>query len=118
MKFARLSICALVCLGSSGCVAGPGGSYNTANRTITGIAIGTLLGAGAGKAAGDPITGALVGAVAGGGLGAVMNPNMIHRHDTRGYCYTVDAQGQPIMVPVDSVECKAAAAQAPAPQPQ
>jgi hypothetical protein len=118
MKFTRVTISALVCLASAGCVAGPGGSYNAANRTITGIAIGTLLGAGAGQAAGNPMTGALIGAIAGGGMGAMMNPNMIHQRDTRGYCYTVDAQGQPIMVPIDSVECKAAAAQAPAAQPQ
>ena len=50
--------------------------------------------------------------LAGGGIGAAMNPKAFDKRDTRGYCYTVDAQGQPILVPLDSVECKEAAARA------
>ena len=111
MKVALVTISALVSLGTSGCVAGPGGVHNAANRTLGGIAIGTLLGGAVGQAAGDPITGALVGAVAGGGIGAIMNPNSLDR-DTRGYCYSVDPQGNQIMLPSDSVECKAAQARA------
>ena len=110
MNFKVVAISALVCVGSSACVAGPGGAYNAANRTVAGIGIGALLGGIAGAAAGDPAAGVVVGSLAGGGIGAAMNPKVFDKQDTRGYCYTVDAQGQPIMVPLDSVECKEAAA--------
>jgi uncharacterized protein YcfJ len=81
----------------TGCVAGPGGSNNAANRTIVGVAAGAAVGGLAGKAVGsDPFTGAVVGALAGGALGAAVNPNHTFRRDTRGYCYMVDAQGRPI----------------------
>jgi uncharacterized protein YcfJ len=81
----------------SACVAGPGGSNNAANRTITGVAAGALLGGVVGRAAGaDVITGVAVGALAGGALGAAVNPQHVFRSDTRGYCYMVDAQGRPV----------------------
>jgi len=112
MKSALVPICALICLGTSGCVAGPGGTYNAANRTLAGVAIGTVLGGLGGKAMGDPITGVAVGAIAGGGIGAIMNPKVFGDPSTRGYCYSVDAYGRPIMVSVDSVECKEAMARA------
>ena len=81
----------------TGCVAGPGGSNNAANRTIVGVAAGAALGGAAGKAVGsDALTGALVGAIAGGALGAAVNPNQVFRRDTRGYCYLVDADGRPV----------------------
>ena len=81
----------------SACVAGPGGSNNAANRTITGATAGALLGGVVGKAAGaDVITGVAVGALAGGALGAAVNPQHVFRSDTRGYCYMVDAQGRPV----------------------
>jgi uncharacterized protein YcfJ len=81
----------------SACVAGPGGSNNAANRTITGVTAGALLGGVVGKAAGaDVITGVAVGALAGGALGAAVNPQYVFRSDTRGYCYMVDAQGRPV----------------------
>ena len=109
MKFTLIAITASVCLGSSGCVAGPGGTYNAANRTIVGVAAGALLGGVVGQAVGDPFSTAILGAVAGGGIGAVMNPKVFDG-DTRGYCYTVDAEGRAVAIPADSVECKAAAA--------
>ena len=85
---------ALTC---SACVAGPGGSNNAANRTITGAAAGTVLGGVVGKAAGlDPVTGAVVGALAGGALGAAVNPGHLMKRDTRGYCYYVDEYGRPV----------------------
>ena len=85
---------ALVC---SGCVAGPGGSNNAANRTITGAAAGALLGGVVGQAVGGgAMTGAITGAVAGGALGAAINPNQLSRPDTRGYCYYVDEYGRPV----------------------
>jgi uncharacterized protein YcfJ len=81
----------------TGCVAGPGGSNNAANRTITGVAVGTLLGGLAGSATGSgAFTGAAVGAIAGGALGAAVNPQHVFRQDTRGYCYRVDEQGNPV----------------------
>jgi uncharacterized protein YcfJ len=85
-----------IALACTGCVAGPGGSNNAANRTITGAAIGAAVGGLAGSAMADPLSGAVVGAVAGGALGAAVNPNHVFRRDTRGYCYMVDAQGRPI----------------------
>jgi uncharacterized membrane protein len=100
---------ALVCVSTTGCVAGPGGVHNAANRTLAGVAIGTLLGGVAGHAMGDTAGGLALGAIAGGGVGAVMNPKVLD-NDTRGYCYVVDAHGQPIALPSDSVECKAAMA--------
>ena len=107
-----VAFAAFACLGTSGCVAGPGGAYNAANRTIAGVALGAVLGGLGGGAMGSPITGAAVGAIAGGGIGAIMNPKTFGDPSTRGYCYSVDAYGNPIMVPVDSVECKEAMARA------
>lgn len=108
MKFKTTAICALACLASTGCVAGPGGSYNAANRTVAGIALGSLLGAAVGGATGSgAIAGAAVGAFAGGAAGAAMNPHTFD-NGTRGYCYTVDQQGQPIVVDMDEAACKAA----------
>lgn len=116
MKFTLVTISALVCLGSSGCVAGPGGTYNAANRTITGAALGAAIGGLAGRAVGmDVMGGAAAGAIAGGALGAAVNPRAFDGRDTRGYCYTVDAQGQPIAIPADSAECKAVQAGTPVP---
>ena len=36
------------------------------------------------------------GAVAGGAHGAAVNPQHVFRKDTRGYCYRVDKQGNPV----------------------
>ena len=111
---------ALLCLGTTGCVAGPGGVHNAANRTLAGSALGALLGGVAGAAAGDVSGGAVIGAIAGGGIGAVVgavaggalgaavNPDTVFRRDTRGYCYTVDAQGQPITILANAADCRAA----------
>ena len=86
-----------IALACTGCVAGPGGSNNAANRTITGAAIGAAVGGLAGGTIGaDALGGAVVGAVAGGALGAAVNPTHVFRRDTRGYSYMVDAQGRPI----------------------
>ena len=108
MKSIPIMLSALACLASSGCVAGPGGSYNAANRTVAGVAMGGLLGAAIGGATGSgAIAGAALGAFAGGAAGAAMNPRTFD-HGTRGYCYTVDQQGQPIVVDMDEAACKAA----------
>ena len=94
----RLTALAIsISLLASGCVAGPGGSNNAANRALTGIAAGALLGGVLGPSIGtDAMTGAAAGAIVGGGLGAAVNPNQIFRRDTRGYCYRVDEQGRPM----------------------
>jgi hypothetical protein len=108
MKSARVMIAGLACLASAGCVAGPGGSSNAANRTIAGAAIGSLLGGVVGAATGSgAISGVAVGAFAGGALGAAVNPRALNG-GTRGYCYTVDQQGRPIVVDLDEAACKAA----------
>ena len=95
-------------LSSAGCVAGPGGSDNAANRTITGAAAGAAIGGLAGSAMGaGAVTGAAVGAVAGGAIGAAINPNHTFKRYTRGYCVLVDengnqvfdAQGQAVIKP-------------------
>lgn len=97
MKANILGIAAGISIACAGCVAGPGGSSNAANRTIMGAAAGAAIGALAGTAMGNhAVNGAVVGAMAGGALGAAVNPNHLFRRDTRGYCYRVDAQGQPI----------------------
>jgi len=100
-------ISALACLASTGCVAGPGGSYNAANRTVAGVLIGGLLGGAIGQASGNAIGGVVVGTVAGGAAGAMINPRSLEG-GTRGYCYTVDPQGRPIVVDLDEAACKAA----------
>ena len=111
-KPALIILPALLSIGASACVAGPGGMQNGANRTITGAALGALLGGVAGKAGGDPAGGLVLGALAGGALGAVIDPG--HGLDTRGYCYTVDPSGQPITILANETECKLANGQ-PAP---
>ena len=65
--------------------------------------MGGVVGAATGSGA---ITGAAVGAVAGGALGAAVNPSG-NGGATRGYCYTVDQQGNPIVVDMSEVDCKA-----------
>lgn len=85
---------------SSGCVAGPGGANNAANRAITGIAVGAVLGGAAGKATGvGAFDGAAAGAIVGGALGAAVNPNQVFKRDTRGYCYVTDESGRPVLGP-------------------
>lgn len=97
MTYSALTFAATVAIACSGCVAGPGGSSNAANRTITGATVGAILGGVAGGAVGmDVFGGAAAGAVFGGGVGAAVNPKTVFRRDTRGYCYTVDAAGNVI----------------------
>lgn len=107
MKRMLTATAALLSLSGAGCVAGPGGANNAANRTIAGVAIGTLLGGVVGQATGNAASGLVLGAIAGGAAGAAINPEVFGR-DTRGYCYTVDAQGQPITILADEMECKVA----------
>ena len=105
MKSVPVFIAASICLASTGCVSGPTGSNASGNRTLAGVAIGSLLGGLAGHAAGNTFAGVLAGGVVGGAAGALIQPGS---GATRGYCYTVDQQGWPIVVDLDAVECLAA----------
>ena len=108
MKSALVIISGFICLANTGCVAGPGGSSNAGNRTIAGVAIGSLLGGVAGAATGSgAISGVVVGAVAGGAIGAAVSPEMFDK-GTRGYCFAADAQGRPIVIDLSEADCKAA----------
>jgi hypothetical protein len=63
---------------------------------LLGTAVGALGGAALG---GRPVEGAAAGMVLGGALGAATTARIKHHRryyrDTRGYCYYLDAQGQP-----------------------
>ena len=76
--------------------------YGNNNRgqggdVATGAVVGGALGAGVGAVIPgvNPITGAIAGAVLGGVAAAVINNRQYYR-DTRGYCYYVDRNGNPI----------------------
>ena len=74
------------------------GSRNTqGGRVATGAAIGGVAGAVAGAVLPgvNPVTGAIAGAVLGGVAAAVINNRQYYR-DTRGACYYVDRNGNPI----------------------
>ena len=73
------------------------GQSSQASRTATGAAIGGAVGAAAGAVIPgiSPIAGAIGGAVLGGVAAAVINNKQYYR-DTRGYCYYVDRNGNPI----------------------
>jgi uncharacterized protein YcfJ len=70
---------------------------NQAEGAVAGGAIGAVGGAVAGAVLPgvNPVTGAVVGGIAGAVLGAVINNRQYYR-DTRGYCYYVDRNGNPI----------------------
>ena len=73
--------------------------YNNGQNTRT--ATGAAVGAGVGALAGAilpgvrPLTGAIAGGIAGAVIGSVVNGKQYYR-DTRGYCYYVDQNGQPV----------------------
>jgi len=75
--------------------------YSQRNRQAEGAVAGGAIGAVGGAVAGavlpgvNPVTGAIVGGIAGAVLGAVINNKQYYR-DTRGYCYYVDRNGNPI----------------------
>jgi len=76
------------------------GGYTTdsqGRRVATGAAVGGAVGAVAGAIIPgiSPIGGAIAGAVLGGVAGAVIKGRQYYR-DTRGYCYYVDRNGNPI----------------------
>ena len=75
------------------------GNRNTSQggRVASGAAIGGVAGAVAGAIIPgvNPVTGAIAGAVLGGVAAAVINNRQYYR-DTRGACYYVDRNGNPI----------------------
>ena len=90
----------------SACATNPQYGYNDpyyGNRSSQDgrVASGAALGGVAGAVAGavlpgvNPVTGAIAGAVLGGVAAAVINNRQYYR-DTRGACYYVDRNGQPI----------------------
>lgn len=85
----------------SACATDPYGNHDVGTRTMGGALVGAAVGALAGGAMGSsPVTGAAAGMVAGGAIGAATSS--VHTHhrqyyrDTRGYCYYIDASGQPV----------------------
>jgi uncharacterized protein YcfJ len=85
----------------SACATDPYGNHDVGTRTMGGALVGAAVGALAGGAMGSsPVTGAAAGMVAGGAIGAATSA--VHTHhrqyyrDTRGYCYYIDASGQPV----------------------
>jgi len=93
----RLFVSAAVAssLALGGCASNP-----QTDHMVAGEATGAAIGAGAGAIAGSVLpgigtaAGAVAGAVLGGVAGAVIAGHQYYR-DTRGYCYYVDASGQP-----------------------
>lgn len=73
------------------------GNRSAGTRAATGAAVGAAVGAGVGAVVPgvSTVEGAVAGGIAGAVLGAVINNRQYYR-DTRGYCYYVDKNGQPI----------------------
>lgn len=95
MKHRILTIGLMATLPLAGCAGGAG------TRTAGGAAVGAGVGALAGSALGvGVLEGGVIGAVAGGAIGALVKGPIIknrqYYRDTRGYCYYVDKNGQPV----------------------
>lgn len=92
----------------TGCATDPYGRSSIENRATIGVIAGGALGAIVGRAAGvDPVAGAAAGMLVGGAAGVLIKGPVIrgrqYYRDSRGYCYYVDAAGQPTYDP--SVAC-------------
>lgn len=100
----RLGITAAIAasVAVTGCATTSPYGYNDPYRSQQNARVGTgaAVGAGVGALAGAilpgvrPLTGAIAGGIAGAVLGSVVNGRQYYR-DTRGYCYSVDQNGQP-----------------------
>ena len=104
MKHLALTTALAAGLTLSACATDPYGYNNPygtnstqTNRAVTGAALGGAAGAVAGAVIPgvSTVQGAVAGAVLGGVLGAVVKGRQYYR-DTRGYCYYVDANGNPV----------------------
>ncbi|GAA4040793.1 hypothetical protein GCM10022281_22190 [Sphingomonas rosea] len=74
-----------------------GGNNSQAQRAATGAAVGAVAGGvlGAVVPGVSTVGGAVAGGIAGAVIGAVVKGKQYYR-DTRGYCYYVDSNGNPI----------------------
>ena len=89
--------CLLLASLLSACATDPYGN-NVEARTMGGALAGAAIGAlGSGVVGVDPITGAAAGMVVGGATGYAIKGPVVrgkrYYKDSRGYCYSVDAQG-------------------------
>ena len=75
----------------------PYGNNDQTRRAATGAAVGAAAGAVAGAVIPgvSTVEGAIAGGIAGAVLGAVIKGKQYYR-DTRGYCYYVDQNGNPV----------------------
>ena len=76
------------------------GRADLGSHMTAGILLGAAAGALGGRAIGvSPVEGAAAGMIAGGAMGAATTPHAPKQRryyrDTRGYCYYIDAKGQP-----------------------
>lgn len=76
------------------------GRADLGSHMTAGILLGAAAGALGGRAIGvSPVEGAAAGMIAGGAVGAATTPHAPKQRryyrDTRGYCYYIDARGQP-----------------------
>ena len=76
------------------------GRPDLGSHMMVGILAGAAAGALGGRAIGvSPVEGAAAGMIAGGAVGAATTPHgppkPRYYRDTRGYCYYIDAMGQP-----------------------
>jgi uncharacterized protein YcfJ len=102
MKKAMMTAVLASSLSLGACATTGEGYYNdgrssTASRAATGAAVGAVAGGvlGAVVPGVSTVGGAVAGGVAGAVLGAVINNRQYYR-DTRGLCYYVDGNGQPV----------------------
>jgi hypothetical protein len=103
MKHLALTTALAAGLTLSACATDPYGYNNNGynndqtRRAATGAAGGAVAGAVAGAVIPgvSTVEGAIAGAVLGGVLGAVIKGKQYYR-DTRGYCYYVDSNGNPV----------------------
>lgn len=104
MKRLAIAATAIAGLSLTACATDPYGygydpyrQNSQTTRAATGAAVGAAVGAAAGAIIPGVSTaaGAVAGAVLGGVAGAVINGRQYYR-DTRGYCYYVDRNGNPI----------------------
>lgn len=77
---------------------------NAGERTLGGAALGAAAGGAIGAATGAGVlTGAVTGAVVGGAIGALVKGPILdgrqYYRDSRGYCYYVGPDGQPVYSP-------------------
>lgn len=104
----RIILCLAITPLLGACATDSYGNSDRGTRTSVGMVLGAGIGALASHAIGlDPVSGAAVGMVAGGAAGYLVKGPVVdgrqYYKDSRGFCYYVDANGQPTYDP--SVAC-------------